>query len=253
MTRSFDHDCPRGIDSGAYVLRALQDDEAVDFGAHLFTCDHCRLEVAQLRHAVDALPMTATPAVPSAALKSRIMAVVIAEAELLNAAGPEADRAPVAPRPRRRWLPAFASPLGPAFAGALACALLALGVVGGLAFRDDGGGGGVVVPQTRTVNASMSGPAVGADAKLALTGTRASLQLSKMPSLSRGRVYQVWFQDNAGQIRPSRTLFNVRSDGRATVAIEESVKGVRRVLVTEEASGGAKRPTTSPVLQASLA
>lgn len=247
-----DHDCPLGIDTGAYVLWALPEDEFADFAAHLSTCGHCRFEVDQLRHAVDALPMAATPVVPSAALKSRIMAVVNAEAELLHAAGPEADRAPAAPRPRRRWLPAFSSPLGPAFAGALACALLALGVVGGLAIQDEGGGG-VVAPQTRTLDAAVTGAAVGADAKLAVTGTQASLRLSRMPSLSRGRVYQVWFQDDAGQIRPSRTLFNVRSDGRATVAIEESVKDVRRVLVTEEDSGGAKRPTTTPVLAADLA
>jgi len=123
-------DCPRGIDTGAYVLDALDEREHPAFAAHLGECVHCSREVSELQLVVDALPIAAPQTSPSVALKSRIMAVVETEAELLHAAGSGADRRP-AKAPRRRWLPAgLAHPLRPAFAGALACALLGLGVVG---------------------------------------------------------------------------------------------------------------------------
>ena len=133
--------------------------------------------------------------------------------------------------------------LRPALAGALACGLLTVGVVGGLAVQ----GGD---PQTVERPGWAKGPA---DARLAQTGDKASLELTNMPSLSAGRVYQVWFEGGDGQLRPSRTLFNVRSDGRATVAIEESVKGVDRILVTAEPSNGSLAPSSDPVITASPA
>lgn len=239
-------DCPRGIDAGAYVLEALTSEEGRAYAAHLPECDHCRLEVEDLRLVVDTLPIAAPQASPPAALKSRIMAVVNAESELLHAAGSEADRAPAAAAKarRRRWLPAFSPSLRPAFAGALACVLLAMGVVGGIAVQGKDAG-----PQTRTLAAWAKGPA---QAQLKVTGDNASLEVTDMPSLSAGRVYQVWFDRGDGQLRPTHTLFNVRSDGRAKVAIEEPVRGVKKILVTAEPSGGALAPSPGgPVITAS--
>jgi hypothetical protein len=235
-------DCPRGIDAGAYVLKALDEGERAAYGAHLGECAHCREEVQALRLVVDTLPLAAPQDVPGPALKGRIMAVVNAEAELLRAAGPEADRAVAAAPRRRRWLPDGFG-LRPAFVGALACGLLAVGVVGGLA-ADLG------EPESRNVNATAP---VGARAALTLTGDSASLQVRDMPSPPKGQVYQVWLETPDGQLHPTHSLFNVRSDGRANVAIEESVKGIQRVLVTAEPSGGNLAPSSAPVIAAKLA
>ncbi len=238
-------DCPRGIDTGAYVLRALEPDESHGYAEHLEVCGHCRLVVNDLRLAVDALSIAAPQTAPPAALKSRIMAVVGAESELLLAAGPAADRPPVATvSPRRRRRPASRKGLRPVLAGVLASALLGLGVVGGLAVR----GGGE--PETRTLAAWAKGPA---DARLTVTGDRASLELTGMPSPPPGRVYQVWVDRGDGHPQPTHTLFNVRSDGRARVAIDESVAGVERVLVTVERSGDNLAPSTDPVITATPA
>ncbi len=237
--------CHRGIDAGAYVLRALSDEESRFYVTHLAECDHCRAEVDDLRLVVDTLPIAAPQTPPPAALRRRIMAVVDAESELLLAAGPAADRLSAPQAPRRRRLPAaFANPWRSALAGALACALLGLGVVGGLIMEGSGG------EQTKTLAAWATGPA---KAQLTQTGDSASLQLSDMPSPPEGRVYQVWFDRGDGQLHPTRTLFNVRSDGRAKVAIEESVAGVERILVTAEKSGGALAPSTDPVITATPA
>ena len=83
--------CPRQTDAGAYVLHALSTEEGADYGSHLGACTHCRSEVAELRLVVDTLPIAAPQVTPSPALKSRIMAVVDAESELLLAAGPDAE------------------------------------------------------------------------------------------------------------------------------------------------------------------
>ncbi len=236
-------DCPRGLDAGAFVLNALSADEAVEYAAHVEGCGHCHAEVHELQLVVDTLPIAAPQSAAPAALKGRLMAIVNAEAELLRAAGPEADTAPV-PRKRRRFLPAFAMPMRPAFAGALACGLLGLGVVGGIAVENSGG------PGTRTVIAQTTGKA---KAQLEVTGGKASLRVTGAPSLREGRIYQVWFDTGDGQKRPTHTLFNVRSDGRATVAIDESVEGVKQILVTEEKSGGSLAPSSDPVISADLA
>ncbi len=236
-------ECPRGLDAGAFVLNALSSDESVEYTAHVAGCGHCRAEVHDLQLVVDTLPIAAPQSVAPPALKGRLMAVVNAEAELLRAAGPVAGAAP-APRSRRRFLPSFSVPMRPAFAGALACGLLGLGVVGGIVVENSGG------PQTRTVLAQTPGPA---RAQLEVTGDKASLQVTGARSLKEGRIYQVWFDRGDGQKRPTHTLFNVRSDGRANVAIDESVKGVKQILVTEEDSGGSLAPSSKPVISADLA
>jgi hypothetical protein len=200
--------------------------------------------VAALEVVVDTLPAGAPrlPAPPE--LKRRIMAVVEAEAELLRASGPEADR--VAPVAARRGL--FGRlPARPGRALALACTILVFGGLAGIAIEHGRDGG----PSTRTVQAAVTGQG---RAALELTGSRAALKLDGVPSLPKGRVYQVWFvKPGRSAPEPTHTLFNVRRDGRATVAIEESVKGVRQVLVTAEPDGGSRQPTSAPVISATAA
>ncbi len=238
--------CPRLDDAGAYALHALEDTEARVYADHLRTCSDCSLELVHMQLAVDTLPLAAPQLAPPEALKSRIMSVVNAESELLRSAGSQADRVPAAaPRRRRRWsLPTVA--LRPGLAGALACAVLAVGVVGGVVAT-----GGSDGPATRIIPAYAKGAAT---AKLALTGDRAALEVTDLPSLAKGRVYQVWLDKGDGQLRPSRTLFNVRPDGRAKVGIDESVKGVKKILVTAEPSGGSLAPSPDgPLITAALA
>ena len=69
---------------GAYLLGALDPDEAARFEEHLAGCDECRRDVAELKVAADALPVSVPIVSPPAALKDRIMSVVEQEAELLG-------------------------------------------------------------------------------------------------------------------------------------------------------------------------
>jgi anti-sigma factor RsiW len=218
--------CEHSIDAGAYALDALDGAEAAAFREHLRDCAACRVEVGRLQVVVDTLPIAVEQISPPAGLRDRIMRDVHSEAALLG--GARSDAA-AAPERRRWWRPAK---LRPAIAIGLACALLAVGIGAGIALNDGSNSSRVI---------AAAAPR-GASATLHITGTRAALELRHMPSPPPGDVYQVWFVKQGDKPIPTHTLFNVRSDGRATVQIEEPVDGVRQIMVTAEPSGHQRSP-----------
>jgi anti-sigma-K factor RskA len=231
-------------DVGAWLLGALPDDEAREFAAFLASGNDeavaCRREIAELQPAVDVLPMASPQVDPPAALRDRIMNIVESEAQLLRAAGPEADRVRSAqdhPR-RRRWL------IGarPALVAAAACVLIIAGVLAGTLISDNG-------PDTRVLRASAP---EGATVALHMRGDKGELEMTGMPPAPAGRVYQVWLVKGSGAPQPTHTLFSVPRDGRARVAIGESLRSADQVLVSAEPPGGSSAPTSSPVIGAKL-
>jgi len=240
------HDHDQWADSlGAWLLGALPDDEAEGFAAHLDACAVCRDEAATLRVAADALPASVEPRTPPPALKGRLMAIVEREASLLEAAGPESDRAP-RPEPRRRrfsWGSLFQRP---ALAAGLAALLLVVGAGAGLLGREAIDGG------TQTITARVSG-ASGASASLEVDDGRGRLVATDLPAPPAGRVYQVWLDKGGASPEPTDALFSTRSDGSASVDVPGSLDGVRNVMVTDEPAGGSGKPTGKLLLTASPA
>jgi anti-sigma-K factor RskA len=236
-------DCRFRDDAGPWVLGALDQPDAAEFAAHLDACAECRSEVAALQVVADVLPMAAPQVVPPPELKARIMSVVHAEAQLLQAAGPEADRPPrpVHPHPERRGL-GWLRRLRPMPAAALATTLLALGVVGGvLATSGD---------DTKVVKGFGPG---GAQVALHVSdGKHGELDFHNMSAPPSGRVYQVWLVTGKESPRPTHALFTVMADGRARVEIPESLKGADQVLVSDEPPGGSRQPTGRVVAGAKL-
>ena len=231
---------------GAYLLEALPPSEHAAFVQHLHACETCQVDVESLRVAMHALPASVEQLAPPPELRSRIMAVVDAEAQLLEAAaGLRADLPePVrASRERRRFrLPA----LRPAFALACAAALLVLGGLGGVLL---GGGDGSGGDGARTVVASVERG--DATAKLVVDGTASHLEVANLNKPPEDRVYQVWTQRPGGKPEPSTALFVPRADGSASVSVPGSLEGFEQVLVTEEPVGGSDKPTRTPFLAAS--
>ena len=244
--------CPHRDNAGPWVLRALAADDARAFAEHLRGCDECSREVAGLQVVADALPMAAPQVAPPPELKGRIMDVVRSEAELLRAAGPEADRpaaareqarqarrAPRERRERRRLWPTLR--LRPLPALGLACAILAVGVVGGVLVSSGGGGAETFQAQAPR----------GADVTVSVEDGRASLDVRGMPAPPPGRVYQVWLARGNGKPRPTHALW-VPREGRATVDIPERLGDADTVMVTAEPMGGSDAPTSAPVVRASI-
>ena len=223
----------------AYLLGALPDAEVEEFEGHLAGCERCRDEAASLQVAVDVLPVAVPPVGPPRELKARVMSVVESEAELLQAAGSEADR----PARRRRGLRGLFP--RPVITAAAAAAALAVGVVVGIAVvgGDDGGGG------QRTLAARVTDPlaATTARASLVVDGSRAKLVVRGMPAPESGRVYQVWLKRRDTVPIPAGATFMLRS---GDVAIPGAVRDGDQVLVTSEPDGGSPVPTRRPIVVA---
>jgi anti-sigma-K factor RskA len=234
-------DCRHRDDAGPWVLGALAEQDARAFALHLDTCPECRTEVTELQIVADVLPMAAPQLIPPPALKGRIMAVVESEAQLLRAAGPDADRPPAPARGERGRRFGWLGRLRPLPVAVLATALLALGVVGGvlLSGGDD------------TTSHPGFGPK-GSQVALRVTGNHGELDLRAVPAAPAGRIYQVWLIHGKDKPRPTHTLFSVPTDGRARVEILESLKGTDKVLVTAEPPGGSTQPTSAPTMGAQL-
>jgi hypothetical protein len=223
--------CDRCVDAAPYVLGALAEPEP--YGDHLATCAICQAEVAKLQPVVDTLARTVPPAAATARLRQRVLATVRSEAELLQAAGHEADEPP---KPRRwrssRWAIVSTSI---AIAASVAVAAIALNV--GSSTRER-----VRVGQ---VAASIQG----AHASLHEFGDRAELVLSGMPQPRLGRIYEVWLNRRTGSPQPTDALFGVTSEGDGSVNVPNSLHGVKEVLVTSEPLGGSSHPSGSPVIR----
>jgi len=186
----------------------------------------------------DSLAIAVPHVQASADLRGRLMGVVHGEAELLRATGYEADR-PVRARAqwRLRLFPALVA------TGALAAGVL----IGALALNTGS------AQQTRVIQAQVLPPA-GRDATAALrkVGSHVQLQVTGMPAPALGRIYEVWLKDGSGPPAPTDALFSVTGQGDGTVGVPGDLKGVSKVLVTEEPAGGSLKPTRSPVIVASV-
>jgi hypothetical protein len=230
--------CDRGVDVGAYALGALDEHEVEPFRAHLEICAECREELAQLQGVTNSLAIAVPHTQASPDLRGRLMAVVHGEAELLRAAGGEADRPPRA-RSVWRWrvFPALAA------TGVLAAGVL----IGALALNSGSS------QQTRVIQAQVLPPA-GHDATAALrkVGSHVQLQVTGMPAPALGHIYEVWLKAGSKPPEPTDALFSVTAQGNGTVGVPGDLKGVSRVMVTEEPTGGSLKPTHSPVILASV-
>jgi anti-sigma-K factor RskA len=245
MTERLDNPCEFRDDAGPWVLGALGEPDAQAFEHHLTACDACAREVADLQVVADVLPMAAPQMLPPPELKARLMATVNAEAELLRAAGPNADRPERAPAPARggRGLRGWFGWVRPLPAAAAATALLAVGVlVGVIATNGDGG-------TTTFTGTGAHGAAVALQVDDHHNG---KLEFQHLPAPPSGRVYQVWLVTGRQAPRPTHALFSVSRDGTATVAIPESLKGTDQVMVSDEPPSGSTAPTGSVVASAKL-
>jgi anti-sigma-K factor RskA len=216
---------------GAYVLGALPEQEGARVQRHIGQCRECRAQFEWLRVAADALPASVAPVEPPPELKARVMNIVYAEADVLQAAGAAADRPPQTRRASRwSWLTGRRlRPVGALALGAAAVAAIVVVVAGG--------------SSTRTVQVSMAGPG---HASLVLSGTHAQLVVQDIARPPGGHVDELWVKHGTAAPQPAGT-FVLRS---GTVTLQRSVASGDTVLVTVEPGQGTRAPTTTPFLVA---
>jgi hypothetical protein len=120
--------------------------------------------------------------------------------------------------------------------------LLVAGVTAGYLARGDQSG-------SEFIPAEPAGSAT-ASATLERHGDSATLHVNTLPALDSDQVYEVWVQ-RAGVMEPAST-FVLRSDGSAEAAVPGPLENAQGVFVTAEPRPGTDRPTSTPVLHASL-
>jgi anti-sigma factor RsiW len=211
-----------------YVLGALDPAEAVALEAHLAGCERCRSELRWLEPAVRALGTSVPQLEAPRQLRRRTMKAARAEVEPSSGA-PE----------RRTWRLRLTPPVA-----GLAVSLVALAVGAGyLAGTSDTSE--TSTPTVALEAATDTGPA----GNVVIHGDQATLQVSDLPQLREGDVYQAWVQRD-GVIEPS-TTFIVDRTGRGAAAIP-GVSGAQELMITREPPGGSTKPSTAPILRAPL-
>lgn len=230
--------CAWTPDVSAYLLGVLPEDDHQALAAHLPGCDACRQEIAALEHAAAAMPMAVEHRQPPEELKSRVMATVRAEAELLRAAGAEADR-PVKQQGRSRF-PRFAAPV------AVGLAVAALAVIGVQSLTGDD-------PASRqTIQANVRLPDGTARVEVRDDGRTGKLVLDGVPPPPPGYVYEMWLSRRGEAPVPAGTISTVQPDAKTVTTIDGDLTNVPSLLVTVEPAPGSRTPTAKPVIEARL-
>ena len=228
------HDC--GADAAAYVLGALEPEEAEAFSRHLNTCVVCRDEVAAFQHTANALAMTPPQHRAPRGLKRRVMRAVRESDADAQAQG--------APASRQRRFGSGRFVARPAVAGLAALAVVVV-VIGAIIVGSNGSSG------TRTITAAVTGSP--GTAQLSVSGGHGQLVMRNFPQPATGHIYELWeLRSGAKAPQPTGTLFSVNSSGAGNVGVPGGLHGVSKVLVTQEPAGGSVAPTTTPVIVASL-
>jgi hypothetical protein len=230
--------CEQQINAAAWVLGALDESKVPDYATHVDSCAHCQKEIAKLTMVRDALPLAADQVALPPELGDRIMAVVSSEAQLLRAAGPQADRP--AKRERRGWRSNWLS--GGVVGLATGAALAAGFVIGGLVTTS--GSGSLHIDQAKVT-------IPGAKARLIVEGGRGKLQMEGMPNPPAGKVYEMWvLRRSATKPVPTTTLFGVQADGQGQALVPFALHDGDKVMITAEPMGGSMAPTSAPVISA---
>jgi anti-sigma-K factor RskA len=211
-------------DLAAYVLGALDGDEAAELERHLEGCERCQEEMRWLAPAVQVLPESVERQEPPRALREALMAEVRDDVR-------EAGARPAAGR-GRRWL------LKPAM-GFAVVALLVAGVVGYEVGNDGSGGDGGASTLERQVGEI--------NVKMVQEGDSGTLQLSGVHQLPQDKVLEAWVE-REGEVEAVPALFVPDRNGQAETRIAD-MNGVEVVMVTEEPQGGSETPTGEPIMQ----
>jgi len=218
-------------DLAAYVLGALEADEAAALERHMDGCERCREEMRWLQPAVQTLPESVARQEPPKQLRQSLMAEVRADA---RAEG----RSPSTSRWRSLWA-ARGMRVATGFA---VVALVAAAVVG-----YEVGDGGSGESSGSTVVSRQPG---GITVKMVSEGDGGKLHLSGVDPLPSDKVLEAWVE-REGKVEAVPALFVPDRNGQAETTIAD-MTGVKTVMVTKEPSGGSETPTGEPIVTMSV-
>lgn len=223
----------------ARALSALDAAEERTLNEHLENCSECRKELDDWHATAAALSLASEPAEPSPQVRERILNEVRKDRSVIEFRSAS----------RRNIWSSFGS------LGAIAAVVLLTALIIGLAVlwrqnqrltRESEFVELVNTPGARVLELRGVDPGVSATAKLAYDRNgRAILMASKLPSVSQGKAYQLWFIAGGKPPVPSKT-FVPDSAGNAVLKSEmprEALDG-NVFAITVEPAAGSSAPTT---------
>ena len=228
----------------AWVLGALDPEEAEEVRVHVEGCASCREVAARLRRVVGALPLAAEEVTPPARLRDRVLTAAAASRGVTSPVQVRVPRRPVAapfrPAPR---MPIYAL-------AAVAVVALLIGVlIGQVTLRTP--------PQTQVARFTLSGhqDMSGAQAMVIdlRSGGVALVDFRGLPAPGSGRVYELWLVPAKGDPVPVG-VFVPDTNGAKVVLVNHSLDGYSVMAVTNEAGpDGTTAPTQQPQLYGNIA
>ena len=230
----------------AWVLGALDADEAESVRLHVESCASCREVAARLRRVVGALPLVTVEVQPPARLRERVLAA--AGASTQTAGTPVAARLPRRPAIRRPL------PRVPAYAVA---AIAVIALLSGVVLDRSTYGQPITPAPAQVAHYTLAG-------HQAMSGAHATViylpadglalvDFHGLPQLATGRVYEVWLIRSGGGPEAA-AVFVPDSNGSKVVLVNRALTGYSVMAVTDEAGpDGASAPTQQPQLYGNLA
>jgi len=237
--------------TGAYVCDALGDDERAAFEAHMDRCEECASEVRELRE-VAAIMAAATARQPPVTLK----AAVDARIGITRQVPPIVSKMTATPAPPTEHA-AGSRRLRAAWAVAAALALLAAGLgwrtidqqhrISALDAQSTQISRLLAAPDAHSVRVQVTG---GGTALVMDSRSRdeAAVSFSALAQPPSGKTYQLWLMAPDGSARSVGLM--QQAPGQPIVVT--GLTGEAQVGMTIEPSGGSPRPTTTPIMVASL-
>ena len=251
--------------SGAYVLNALETDEAQAFEAELATSDQLRYEVTELRDTAVLLGLAVAPVAPSAGLKASIMDLIESTPQV-PAEESDHEIAPVKPireferpaaaRSQARW---FQRPAVIVTSLAAAAALILGSVVVSTNIRDMSVQNEAIGAYTQITSAEDAQNVVvdvtgGGTATVHWSDELASaaVTVDGVTALPGSKTYEMWFIGTDGTPRPAGT-FNTDDSGDQWGVLDGDLQPGDTIGLTVEPAGGSTTPTTTPVVAVTTA
>ena len=238
---------------GAWVLGALDADQADVLQTHIDGCPTCRAMALRLGRTVSALPLDVEEMTPPARLRERILVAAAApRGSVMAPARPRIGATKHRPGPPPRISSSRPHGVMPAYALAAGVVLtLVVGLVAGDLF---GRGGPAPAPVVRSTLAGHQGFAAASASVIDLKSDGVALvDFSRLPQLDSGRVYEIWLITAGGRADPAG-VFVPDSNGSKFVLVSKALAGYKVMAVTSEVGpAGSLAPTQQPELYGNLA
>jgi anti-sigma-K factor RskA len=237
----------------AWVLGAVEAEEAESIRLHVAGCASCQQAAARLHRAARALPLEVDEMSPPPRLRERV---------LIAAAAARASSIPTAPARKRvapvpgRWKPVATIELGRLITFAAAAAVL-LALLIGLVAGDIVGRRSIPPASTQVARFALVGHGALAGAHGSVIDLKpdgvALVDFTGLPPLQKGKVYELWLITPGGH-PDAAAIFAPDTKGSKVVLVNLPLAGYSQMAVTaEDGPDGALAPTQQPQLYGGLA